>query len=88
MIVVLAAATFARAYLVAWLGERLVAHLRAEVYAHVTGLSPGFFEATRTGEVLSRLTSDGAVIQAVVSASLSQALRNLLLLSAASCCCS
>ena len=47
---------------------------------HVTGLSPAFFELTRTGEVLSRLTSDTAVIQAVVSASLSQALRNLLLL--------
>ncbi len=80
VIVVLAAATFARAYLVAWLGERLVADLRAEVYAHVTGLSPGFFELTRTGEVLSRLTSDTAVIQTVISASLSQALRNLLLL--------
>jgi ATP-binding cassette subfamily B protein len=80
VIVVLAAATFARAYLVAWLGERLVADLRADVYAHVTGLSPSFFELTRTGEVLARLTSDTAVIQAVVSASLSQALRNLLLL--------
>jgi ATP-binding cassette subfamily B protein len=80
VIVVLAAATCARAYLVAWLGERLVADLRAEVYAHVTGLSPSFFELTRTGEVLSRLTSDTAVIQGVISASLSQALRNLLLL--------
>ncbi len=80
VIVVLAGATFARAYLVAWLGERLVADLRAEVYARVTALSPGFFEVTRTGEVLSRLTSDTAVIQTVISASLSQALRNLLLL--------
>ena len=80
VIVVLAAATFARAYLVAWLGERLVADLRAEVYARVTALSPAFFELTRTGEVLSRLTTDTAVIQAVISASLSQALRNLLLL--------
>ena len=80
VIAVLAAATFARAYLVAWLGERLVADLRAEVYAHVTSLSPGFFELTRTGEVLARLTSDTAVIQSVISASLSQALRNLLLL--------
>jgi ATP-binding cassette, subfamily B, bacterial len=80
VVAVLAAATFARAYLVAWLGERLVADLRAAVYARVTGLSPAFFELTRTGEVLSRLTTDTAVIQAVVSASLSQALRNLLLL--------
>jgi len=80
VIVVLAGATFARAYLVSWLGERLVADLRAEVYARVMALSPGFFELTRTGEVLSRLTSDTAVIQTVISASMSQALRNLLLL--------
>jgi ATP-binding cassette subfamily B protein len=50
------------------------------VYDRVIALSPGFFEVTRTGEVLSRLTSDTAVIQAVISASLSQALRNVLLL--------
>jgi ATP-binding cassette subfamily B protein len=80
VIVVLALATFARAYLVTWLGERVIADLRRDVYDHVIGLSPGFFELTRTGEVLSRLTSDAAVIQTVISASLSQALRNVLLL--------
>jgi len=80
VVVVLAAATFARAYLVAWLGERVVTDLREAVYDRVIALSPGFFEVTRTGEVLSRLTSDTAVIQAVISASLSQALRNVLLL--------
>jgi ATP-binding cassette subfamily B protein len=80
VVVVLAAATFARSYLVGWLGERLVADLRARVYDRVIGLSAGFFETTRTGEVLARLTSDTAVIQAVISASLSQALRNVLLL--------
>jgi ATP-binding cassette subfamily B protein len=80
VVVVLAAATFARAYLVAWLGERVVTDLRKQVYDRVIGLSPAFFEITRTGEVLSRLTSDTAVIQAVISASLSQALRNALLL--------
>ena len=80
VIVVLAVATFARAYLVTWLGERVIADLRRDVYDHVIGLSPGFFELTRTGEVLSRLTADSAVIQAVISASLSQALRNILLL--------
>ena len=80
MIVVLAVATFARAYLVTWLGERVIADLRGDVYDHVIGLSPGFFELTRTGEVLSRLTADAAVIQTVISASLSQALRNILLL--------
>ena len=80
VIVVLAVATFARAYLVTWLGERVIADLRGDVYDHVIGLPPGFFELTRTGEVLSRLTSDAAVIQTVISASLSQALRNILLL--------
>ena len=80
VVVVLAGATFARSYLVAWLGERVVADLRARVYGRVIGLSPGFFETTRTGEILSRLTADTSVIQAVISASLSQALRNLLLL--------
>ncbi|NJO36593.1 MAG: hypothetical protein HC871_01950, partial [Rhizobiales bacterium] len=80
VVVVLALATFARAYLVTWLGERLVADLRKDVYGHVVRLSPGFFEVTRTGEVLSRLTADTSVVQSVISASLSQALRNLLLL--------
>jgi ATP-binding cassette subfamily B protein len=80
VVVVLALATFARAYLVTWLGERLVADLRKDVYGHVIGLSPAFFEVTRTGEVLSRLTADTSVVQSVISASLSQALRNLLLL--------
>jgi ATP-binding cassette, subfamily B, bacterial len=80
VVVVLAAATFARAYLVAWLGERVIAEVRKQVYDRVIGLPPAFFEVTRTGEVLSRLTSDTAVIQAVISASLSQALRNVLLL--------
>jgi ATP-binding cassette subfamily B protein len=80
VIAVLALATFARAYLVTWLGERVIADLRRDVYDHVVGLSPGFFELARTGEVLSRLTSDTAVIQTVISSSLSQALRNILLL--------
>ena len=78
VVVVLAGATFARSYLVTWLAERVVTDLRTRVYDRVIGLSPGFFETTRTGEVLSRLTSDTAVVQAVISASLSQALRNAL----------
>jgi ATP-binding cassette subfamily B protein len=65
---------------VTWLGERVIADLRRDVYDRVIGLSPGFFEVTRTGEVLARLTADTAVIQAVISSSLSQALRNILLL--------
>ena len=77
---VLALATFARFYLVAWIGERVVADLRRAVFDHVTRLSPGFFEATRTGEVLSRLTADASVLETVVGSSVSVALRNLLLL--------
>ncbi|MGH1477912.1 MAG: ABC transporter transmembrane domain-containing protein [Geminicoccales bacterium] len=80
VVLMLAAATFARAFLVTWLGERLVADVRRDVYDHVIGLSPSFFELTRTGEVLSRLTADTSVVQSVISSTLSQALRNVLLL--------
>ena len=80
VILLLAAATFARYYLVTWLGERVVADLRRAVYGHVLQLSPPFFEVTRPGEVLSRLTTDTEIIQTVVGSSASVALRNLLLL--------
>jgi ATP-binding cassette subfamily B protein len=79
VIAVLAVATYLRSYLVTWLGERVVADLRREVYARVIRLSPGFFELTRTGEVLSRLTTDAAVIQTVIGSSVTQAMRNVLL---------
>ena len=79
VIVVLAVATFARFYLVTWLGERVVADIRRAVFDHVLSLSPAFFETTRTGEVLSRLTTDTELIQTVVGSSASVALRNLLL---------
>jgi ATP-binding cassette subfamily B protein len=79
--VVLGIFTAARFYLVSWLGERVVADIRAAVYRHVIGMSPAFFEVTRTGEVLSRITTDTTLIQTVVGTSLSMALRNLLLIS-------
>ena len=79
VIVVLAVATYLRSYLVTWLGERVVADLRQAVYAHLVRLSPGFYETTRTGEILSRLTTDTSVIQTVIGTSVTQALRNLLL---------
>lgn len=79
VVAVLAAATFGRFYLVTWLGERMVADIRKAVYGHVIGLSPAFFEATRTGEVLSRLTADTTLIQTVVGSTASIAMRNLLL---------
>ena len=76
---VLAVATAARFYAVSWLGERVTADIRNAVYAHVVTQSPQFFELTRSGEVLSRLTTDTTLIQAVVGTSISMALRNALL---------
>jgi ATP-binding cassette subfamily B protein len=69
-----------RFYLVSWLGERVVADIRSAVYRHVIGMSPAFFEVTRTGEVLSRLTTDTTLIQVVVGTSMSMALRSALML--------
>jgi ATP-binding cassette subfamily B protein len=77
---VLAGATAMRFYWVSWLGERVTADLRRAVYDHVMGMSPQFFETTQTGEVLSRLTTDTTLIQAVVGTSLSTGLRNVFLL--------
>ncbi|HZW13129.1 MAG TPA: ABC transporter transmembrane domain-containing protein [Noviherbaspirillum sp.] len=76
---VLAIATAARFYMVSWLGERVTADLRSAVYRHVVTQSPQFFETTQTGEVLSRLTTDTTLIQALVGTSISLALRNMLL---------
>jgi ATP-binding cassette subfamily B protein len=66
----------ARFYLVTWLGERVVADVRNAVYAHVIRLDPSFFEVTKTGEVLSRLTTDTTLIQSISGAGLSIALRS------------
>jgi ATP-binding cassette subfamily B protein len=76
---VLAIASASRFYLVTTLGERIVADLRGEVFAHLTTLSPAFFDRTQTGELLSRLTADTTQIKAAVGASVSIALRNLVL---------
>lgn len=73
-------ATALRFYCVTWLGERVVADIRNKVYAHILSLSPAFFEVTRTGEVLSRLTTDTTLIQTAVGSSFSIALRNLVML--------
>ena len=80
VICILAASTYGRFYLVSWIGERVVADLRRAVFDHVVKLSPSFFESTRTGDVLSRLTTDTTVLQVVVGSTVSIALRNMLLL--------
>ena len=72
----MAIASALRFYFVTWLGERVIADIRARVYGHVLSLSPAFFETTRTGEVLSRLTADTTLVQTVVGSSLSMAMRN------------
>ncbi len=64
-----------RYYLVSWLGERIVADIRTRVYDRVIRMDPTFFETTRTGEVLSRLTTDTTLVQSVSGVSLSIALR-------------
>ena len=69
----------ARFYMVSWLGERITADLRNAVYAHVLRQSPEFFETTKTGEVLSRLTTDTTLVQSVVGSSLSMGLRNVVM---------
>ncbi len=68
-----------RYYSVTWLGERVTADLKQAVYGHVLKQSPEFFETTRTGEVLSRLTADTTLIQTVVGTSLSLGLRNAIM---------
>ncbi|HEY1329234.1 MAG TPA: ABC transporter transmembrane domain-containing protein [Casimicrobiaceae bacterium] len=80
IVVVMAAATYTRFYFVSWLGERVTADLRRAVFDHLLRLPPGFFEITRTGEVISRLTTDTTLLETVIGSSASMAIRNLLLL--------
>jgi len=76
--VIMALGTYARFYTVSWLGERVVADLRQAVFDRVMSLHAGFFETTKTGEVLSRLTTDTTLLQSVIGSSASVALRNAL----------
>ncbi len=76
---VLAISTAVRFYCVSWLGERITADLRSDVYSQVLRQDPQFFETLKTGEVLSRLSSDTTLIQSLVGTSISLGLRNTLL---------
>jgi ATP-binding cassette subfamily B protein len=80
---VLAVASAARMYAVNWLGERVVADLRSKVFGHLATLGPAFYETTHSGEVMSRLTADTTQIKAAAGSALSQALRNLIMLTGA-----
>src|SRR5499427_100571 len=79
VVALLAGASALRYYFVTVLGEQVVADLRAAVFAHLTLLSPAFFDTVKTGEIMSRLTADTTQIKAAVGTSVSVALRNLLL---------
>ena len=80
IVAVLAAATYLRSYHVAWMGERIATDIRRAVFDNILKLGPGFFEVTRTGEVLSRLTADTSVLQTVVGSTASMAIRNMLMI--------
>jgi ATP-binding cassette subfamily B protein len=80
VIVVMAIATYTRFYFVSWIGERITADIRRAVFGHLLDLSPGFFEVTRTGEVISRLTNDTSLLEVVIGSSASFALRNTLIM--------
>src|SRR6202140_241196 len=79
VVAVLAFASASRFYLVMTIGERIVADLRRDVFSHLMSLSPAFFDSARSGELISRLTADTTQIKSAVGASVSIALRNLML---------
>jgi ATP-binding cassette subfamily B protein len=79
VVAVLALASASRYYLVMTIGERIVADLRRDVFSHLISLSPAFFDSARSGELVSRLTADTTQIKSAVGASVSIALRNLVL---------
>lgn len=77
----LAVATYARFYLFSWIGEKVVADVRNALFQHIVRMHVGFFETTRTGDLLSRITTDTTLLQNVVGSSVSIALRNMVLFS-------
>jgi len=74
--VLMAAGTFVRFYLVSWLGERVSADIRNAVFNNIVSLSPGYFDNNRSGEIMSRLTTDTTLLQSIVGSSFSLALRS------------
>src|SRR5690348_12303874 len=80
VVAVLAVASYARLFLVNWLGEKMVANIRRDVYRKLVSMHVGFFETAKTGELLSRLTTDTTLLQSVLTGSASMALRNVIML--------
>jgi ATP-binding cassette, subfamily B, bacterial len=79
VVALLAGATYLRYYAVSWVGERVVADIRRDVFAKIVTMDASFFETTRTGDILSRITTDTTLLQTVVGSSVSIFLRNTLL---------
>ena len=77
--ILMAAGTYVRFYLVSWLGERVSADLRQSVFDHLLTLHPSYFESNRSGEIMSRLTTDTTLLQSVIGSSASMALRSVLM---------
>lgn len=75
VVAALAVTSSTRFYLVSWLGERVGADLRRTVYDHVLSLSPAYFETARTGDILSRMTADVALLQSLIGSAISMGLR-------------
>ncbi|NQZ51915.1 MAG: ABC transporter ATP-binding protein, partial [Moritella sp.] len=80
LIALLAIGTFSRFYLMSWLGERVSADIRKAVFNQVIKLHPSYFEENRSGEIMSRLTTDTTLLQSIIGSSLSLALRSVLML--------
>ncbi len=80
VVAIISIATFMRYYLVMWLGEKVVSDLRVSIYKKVIVMSPGYFELNKTSEILSRISVDTTLLQSIVGAGASIALRNLMLL--------
>ncbi|WP_432761272.1 ABC transporter transmembrane domain-containing protein [Roseomonas alba] len=78
IVATLGVATSCRYYLVTWLGERVAADLRRAVFDHLTRLDARYFETARTGDLMSRLTADVALLQSLIGSAISMGLRNAL----------
>lgn len=80
LISLMAVGTFSRFYLMSWLGERVSGDIRKAVFNRIVQLHPSYFEENRSGELMSRLTTDTALLQTIIGSSLSMALRSVLML--------
>ena len=76
MISIFAVGTFTRFYLMSWLGERVCADIRKAVFDRLLHLHPSYFEENRSGEIMSRLTTDTTLLQSIIGSSFSMALRS------------